>query len=88
MEEREEKRGELAGESAHEDIHLASVEQLRLCCQNVVVDRGRDQSVAADWDQGKMQSSDEACGDGKICVHENKLNVHQHCVCIHATHRR
>ena len=39
----EEKRGDLAWGSAYEDIHLASVEQLWLCLQNVVVDRGRDQ---------------------------------------------
>ena len=38
----EEKRGELAGGSTFEDIHLASVEQLRSFWENVVVDRGRD----------------------------------------------
>ena len=69
---RGEKNGSLAWRSAYEDIHLASFEQLRLFWQNVVVDRGRH--------QGNLHSSGEACGNGKRCVHENTLNVHQHCV--------
>ena len=64
------------GGSAYEDIHLASVEQLRSFWENVVVDRGRDQSVAADEDQRTMHSRGEVCsGDGKRGVHESPMSV-------------